>query len=268
MSILNKSKWLLKETEFSKTPTDKELDNIIIYVNDILKHIYPLILFIFKKKIYRFIKYRLLSIKSWFSFFIRLFIVIFILTIIYLISDTTYTIIDKRVINIGNNNEQIVEKILYRSDLKPYDDFIHSIGESESSNVWDKTRLNSQYIGWFQFGNAAFEECKKLGLDVDKYGKNNFLNNPNAQKLWFEALLRTNRKYLSDIILKWNFKHIKNVKSSVTESGILMGAHLVGHSACRTFFESNGDIIPKDGNGVPITVYIEKFSGYELPSRI
>ena len=50
----------------------------------------------------------------------------------------------------------------------------------------------------------------------------------------------------------------------MTESGILMGTHLVGQRKAKKFFESNGKYIPTDRNGTPITEYLEMFSGYKL----
>jgi hypothetical protein len=268
MGLLRKSRSFLKETRFSKTPTDKDLDNLIIYVNDILKHIYPHIIFILKKKIIRFIKYHVFSIKSWLSFIIRLFVFTTMVGILYIVTSTTYKIIDKGVDEITNNRDTVIEKIIYRDNFKSYEDFIHDIGKKESNNDWKSRRVGSQYVGWFQFGNLAFDECKSHGLDIDKFGLDNFLNNPTAQKLWFETLLKVNKKYLTDIILKWNHREIYGIKGTVTESGILMGAHLVGAGACRIFFNSHGKIVPTDGNGIPITSYIENFSGYKLPSRL
>ena len=168
----------------------------------------------------------------------------------------------------NNTKIEIIEntKYIFDPELKTYSQLIHDVGKSESNNNWISRRAGSQYVGWFQFGNIAFKECSKHGLDIHKFGLDNFLNSPTAQQLWFEVLLRSNKQYLSDIILKWNYRQIDGIDGTITESGILMGAHLVGHAACRQFFESNGTIIPKDGNGVPITKYIERFSGYTLPT--
>ena len=48
----------------------------------------------------------------------------------------------------------------------------------------------------------------------------------------------------------------------VTESGLLAAAHLGGAGSVRKWFRTGK--IRKDGNGVKITNYMERFSGYSL----
>lgn len=153
---------------------------------------------------------------------------------------------------------------VYFSELKTFEELIMDIGKKESSYNWESQRPGSQYIGWFQFGNLAFEECKKIGLDIDKLCKDNFLKNKELQIVYFKELIKLNKRSLYDIIKKWNMKSFPGIMGTVTESGILMGAHLVGVEQCRLFFETNGRVVPRDGNGVPITTYIQKFSGYNV----
>ena len=48
----------------------------------------------------------------------------------------------------------------------------------------------------------------------------------------------------------------------VTESGLLAAAHLGGAGSVKKWFRTGK--IRKDGNGVKITTYMERFSGYDL----
>ena len=48
----------------------------------------------------------------------------------------------------------------------------------------------------------------------------------------------------------------------VTESGLLAAAHLGGAGSVKKWFRTGK--VRKDGNGVKITTYMTKFSGYKL----
>ena len=48
----------------------------------------------------------------------------------------------------------------------------------------------------------------------------------------------------------------------VTESGILAAAHLGGQGSVKKWFRTGK--IRQDGNGVKITTYMKRFSGYTL----
>ena len=50
----------------------------------------------------------------------------------------------------------------------------------------------------------------------------------------------------------------------ITESGLLAGAHLVGIGGLQQFINSNGSIVPVDGNKTPITKYVKDFGGFAL----
>lgn len=160
--------------------------------------------------------------------------------------------------------QDFVLNYLKHQKMKSFDDFVKVVGFKESSNDWKKVK--GQYLGYFQFGLIAL---KDIGYDLSKYSinkkrefKTNFLNSPELQKKCFIKLMKKNESYLSDIIKEWDGKTINGIK--VTKSGILMGSHLVGNGKTRKFFESDGKIIPKDGNKTPITSYLKEFSGYDV----
>lgn len=51
----------------------------------------------------------------------------------------------------------------------------------------------------------------------------------------------------------------------ITESGLLAGAHLVGAGGLRTWLQSNGATAVVDGNGHPVSAYVEHFGGMGSP---
>jgi len=73
-------------------------------------------------------------------------------------------------------------------------------------------------------------------------------------------LLQTNKKYLQKYINEYEGQIVHGVL--VTESGLLAAAHLGGAGSVKKWFRTGK--IRKDGNGVKITTYMERFSGYDL----
>jgi len=73
-------------------------------------------------------------------------------------------------------------------------------------------------------------------------------------------LLQTNKRYLKKYIDKYEGEIVHGVL--VTESGLLAAAHLGGAGSVKKWFRTGK--VRKDGNGVKITTYMERFSGYEL----
>jgi hypothetical protein len=159
------------------------------------------------------------------------------------------------------DNKEIKELLLSETNkhnLKSFDEFVKKVGMRESSGVWD-TINRAGYMGYFQLGSLAL---KDINVDINKIGKKKFLHDKELQLDCFKKYLKKNRQYMKKVIKEWNNKEIAGIK--VTESGILMGAHLVGQKNAKKFFNSEGDYIPKDGNGTPITEYLKMFSGYKL----
>jgi hypothetical protein len=140
--------------------------------------------------------------------------------------------------------------------------FLKALAQRESSS--DPNIVNSLgYIGKYQMGQMALQD---LELD-DKINAHKFKKNPNifpekAQDKAMVKLLKLNKQYLGDYINEFDGKIINGVK--ITKSGLLAGSHLVGAGAVKEFLDSNGQFVPKDGNGIPVTDYIKKFGGYQL----
>jgi hypothetical protein len=134
-----------------------------------------------------------------------------------------------------------------------HNQFLDAIGFKESSNRYDVVNRYG-YMGKYQFGNKTL---KGLGF---KLTQDEFLNNPRIQERAMYKLLRHNKHKLRKYITKYEGKILHGVL--ITESGILAAAHLGGQGNVRKFFR-RGKVF-RDGNGTPITHYMEIFGGYNL----
>ena len=76
----------------------------------------------------------------------------------------------------------------------------------------------------------------------------------------YMGLLKQNKRSLRKYIAKYDGKYIHGVL--VTESGLLAAAHLGGAGSVKKWFRTGK--VRKDGNGVKITSYMERFGGYDL----
>lgn len=150
-----------------------------------------------------------------------------------------------------------------------FDAYAAAIRQRESSG--DYTRVNDGgYTGAYQFGKSALIDAgfmdrsgnwtsyaQSLGIN----SMEDFKNNPEAQDTAFQNLTKKNWDYLRNY-LPYVGKTIGGVP--ITVSGLLAGAHLVGQGDVKKFLDSNGTIVPVDGNGTPVTEYMKKFGGYDF----
>ena len=131
--------------------------------------------------------------------------------------------------------------------------FLDAIGFKESGNRYDIVNRFG-YMGKYQFGKRTL---RGLGF---KMSREEFLNSPEIQEKAMYSLLKQNKKSLRKYIKKYDGKIVHGVL--VTESGLLAAAHLGGAGSVKKWFRTGK--VRKDGNGVKITTYMERFSGYEL----
>ncbi len=134
-----------------------------------------------------------------------------------------------------------------------HSEFLKAIGFKESGNRYDIVNRFG-YMGKYQFGKRTL---RGLGF---KMSREEFLNSPETQEKAMYALLKHNKKSLRKYIEKYDGKIVHGVL--VTESGLLAAAHLGGAGSVKKWFRTGK--VRKDGNGVKITTYMERFSGYEL----
>jgi len=158
-----------------------------------------------------------------------------------------------------------------------YEDFLRALGYRESSGRYNIENRYG-YLGKYQMGEMALKDAGYykgdstprindwIGEWTGKDGvwsKEDFLNNPQAQENAIREFHRKVWKYIKALGLdKYVGKTVAGIK--ITESGLIGGAHLVGVLNLKRFLHSNGQIIPKDGNGVPVTHYIELLNGYDV----
>jgi hypothetical protein len=109
-------------------------------------------------------------------------------------------------------------------------------------------------MGKYQFGKATLKTLKI------KVSKEAFLSNPDLQEYAMTSLLIHNKKRLQKYIDKYEGQVIHGIL--VTESGLLAAAHLGGQGSVKKWFRTGK--VRKDGNGVKITNYMQRFGGYNL----
>jgi len=142
-----------------------------------------------------------------------------------------------------------IEKII----VKDLDKFLFDIGLRESGNRYDIVNQFG-YMGKYQFGKSTLKTLKiKVTPDA-------FLNSPDLQEYAMLQNLYYNKKKLQKYIDKFEGQEINGIL--VTESGLLAAAHLGGQGSVKKWFRTGK--IRKDGNGVKITSYMKRFSGYKL----
>ena len=141
------------------------------------------------------------------------------------------------------------------TNIKVYnlDTFLYDMAERESSNRYDVVNQYG-YMGAYQFGSSTL---KNLGYKVSK---KEFLSNPALQEEAMIKLLKANKHTLRRQIKKYDGKLVNGVL--VTESGLLAAAHLVGAGSVRKWVRNGKEF--KDGNGVTLESYLDKFNGYYL----
>ena len=137
--------------------------------------------------------------------------------------------------------------------VKGYNDFLDAVGHQESGNRYDIVNRYG-YMGRYQFGNSTL---KTLKIKVTREA---FLNSPDLQEYAMKQLLLYNKKKLQKYIDEFDGQIVHGIL--VTESGLLAAAHLGGQGSVKKWFRTGK--IRKDGNGVKITSYMQRFSGYKL----
>lgn len=138
-------------------------------------------------------------------------------------------------------------------DLKGNSDFLDAIGYQESRNRYHVVNRYG-YMGKYQFGKSTLKTLKI------KVSQSEFLKDTILQEQAMLALLKYNKKRLKKLIDRYDGQIIHGIL--VTESGLLAAAHLGGQGSVKKWFRTGK--VRKDGNGVGITKYMEKFGGYYL----
>ena len=147
--------------------------------------------------------------------------------------------------------EQPIEEVVVV--VKNMNLFLQDLGHQESGNNYEIVNRFG-YMGRYQFGKSTLRTLK---IRVTKEA---FLNSPDLQEYAMQQNLLYNKKKLQKYINKYAGEIHNGI--FITESGILAAAHLGGAGSVKKYFRSGK--IMKDGNGIKITSYLERFGGYQL----
>ena len=140
-----------------------------------------------------------------------------------------------------------------KSTISEHDQFLNDIGFRESGNRYNVVNQFG-YMGKYQFGKSTLRTLKI------KVTKDAFLNSPDLQEYAMQQNLLYNKNKLQKYIDQFEGQEINGIL--ITESGLLAAAHLGGQGSVKKWFRTGK--IRKDGNGVKITSYMKRFSGYKL----
>ncbi len=158
-----------------------------------------------------------------------------------------------------------------------YKDYLAALCTRESG-CNPSSQNQSGYLGNYQMGEAAL-------IDAGYYNKDNTPDTNDWKGSWTgknginsKADFFASAEKQAQAINDYNDKQWSYIKADgsdqylgqtingilITESGLLAGAHLVGHGGLHKFLASNGQVVPQDGNKIAVTHYIGKFSGYNI----
>ncbi len=156
--------------------------------------------------------------------------------------------------------------------------FLIALRMAESGG--DYQAVNSlNFIGAYQFGEAALIDLGYVRMDSDVYdndfsggwtGKNGitsmtvFLNDPREQDRAAKRWMRVMWGYIeSRGIDGYAWETVGQTR--LTTSGMLAASHLLGAGALQEYIDSGGRIDPRDPYGMPLSEYIAKLGGFEIP---
>jgi Ca2+-binding RTX toxin-like protein len=161
-----------------------------------------------------------------------------------------------------------------------YSDFLTAVGQIESGNNYSFVSWPG-YLGRYQFGEEALKAVGFYNGDstsaIDftgswsataaSYGvtdKASFLASPAAQDaamtLWTNRIVAD----LDQLGLRQYDGHVIN-GVTLTTSGLIAGAHLVGVWSLQSYLQSGGAVDPVDPNGEPVSDYIRRFNDFDTP---
>ncbi len=135
------------------------------------------------------------------------------------------------------------------------------------------------YLGAYQFGEAALVDLGFVHYDGNAFDNNygggwtgkcgvtsvtGFLNSEASQDQAANEWL----------VLMWSYIEAQNLDAhawttvgdvSLTPSGMLAAAHLLGVDALALFISSGGEADLQDPYGTPLKSYVTEFAGYDIP---
>jgi len=156
--------------------------------------------------------------------------------------------------------------------------FLIALRMAESGG--DYQVVNSlNFLGAYQFGEAALIDLGYVKRDSNVYdndfsggwtGKNGirsiqgFLDNEREQDRAASQWMRVMWSYIEyHDIDGYAWETVG--ETQLTTSGMLAAAHLLGAGALKEYIESDGRNDLRDPYGMPLSAYIAKLGGYDIP---
>jgi len=240
-------KLFITTAEDYKIPVDEKLDGDILTLKNYMKHVYPLTLSIIYRKTINTLRYKWqILLRKTFHFFV-------LIALIY----TSYQLYGKDVVY-EHKEKIMIERIFIEHSSIPKEnlEFLHAIALLESNGNYNIIGgFNNAYWGAYQMGVPS---RKDVGLgDMEP---KTFLGNEVIQDWAMNEYMKINYSRLKKYIDKYKIPYKGGVRighNLVTVSGLIAAAHLGGSQNVINFLESNGKVVFKDGNGVPITHYFQ-----------
>lgn len=160
--------------------------------------------------------------------------------------------------------------------------FFDALGFRESSNNYSAN--SNGYLGKYQLGEGSLIDQGYVNNDGTNnndysggwtgkdgvYSIQEFLSNHSAQENAVRGYAQTNWNTIRNLGLdSYVGNTINGIK--ITPSGLIAGMHLLGAGdsdgsplGLRHFLESNGSIDPVDGNGTPVSEYLQQFQDFDM----
>lgn len=164
---------------------------------------------------------------------------------------------------------------------KTYERYLQALARKESGGLADPYRAQNQagYLGKYQMGELALIDAgyyRRDGTSRNDYhgkwtgkdaihSKEDFLNSPQAQENAIRAYNRKQWGYIRHYGLDEFVGTTLSNGQTLTASGLLAGAHLVGVGNLQKYLHSDGKTVPRDGNKTAISHYIDAMADFDLP---
>lgn len=150
-----------------------------------------------------------------------------------------------------------------------YDQFLEWLAQRESSGIYGAVSSSGSYLGRYQMGagaltDAGFKENGSWTTLAKKYGitdNASFLSSPQGQevaiRLFHAKLWKQLVHYGAESVIGDSY-----IGVTITKSGLLAAAHLVGALGIMTAIRNNTTIA--DANGTTAKRYMSELMGYDI----